>query len=110
MSSNGPLKNSCGVLKTPNMTFVKRTKLRVYVYILDFGGNWDDHLPLVEFAYNNSFQSSIGMAHFEAMYDQKCRSLVCWDKVSEQKILGPKLKQATFKKITLIREIENNLE
>ena len=86
------------------------TKLRVYVCILDFGGNWDDHPPLLEFAYNNSFQSSIGMAHFEAMYDQKCRSLVCWDKVSEQKILGPKLKQATLKKITLIREIENNLE
>ncbi|KAL6345674.1 hypothetical protein AAG906_017410 [Vitis piasezkii] len=30
-------------------------------------GNWDDHLPLVEFAYNNSFQASIGMAPFEAL-------------------------------------------
>ena len=36
--------------------------------ILDFGGSWDDHLHLVEFAYNNSYQSSIGMAPFEALY------------------------------------------
>ncbi|RVW61807.1 Transposon Tf2-8 polyprotein [Vitis vinifera] len=35
--------------------------------ILDLQGNWDDHLPLVEFAYNNSFQASIGMAPFEAL-------------------------------------------
>ena len=29
--------------------------------VLDLKGNWDDHLPLVEFAYNNNFQASIGM-------------------------------------------------
>ncbi len=28
---------------------------------LDFGGKWDEHLPLVEFAYNNSYQATIGM-------------------------------------------------
>ncbi|MBM1124178.1 DDE-type integrase/transposase/recombinase, partial [Klebsiella pneumoniae] len=30
--------------------------------VLDFGGSWEDHLHLVEFAYNNSYHSSIGMA------------------------------------------------
>lgn len=34
-------------------------------YIIDFNGNWDKHLPLVEFAYNNSFRSSIFMAPYE---------------------------------------------
>ena len=38
------------------------------VCVLDLKGNWDDHLPLVEFTYNNSFQSSIGMAPFEGLY------------------------------------------
>ncbi|RVW80448.1 Transposon Ty3-I Gag-Pol polyprotein, partial [Vitis vinifera] len=38
--------------------------------ILDLQGNWDDHLPLVEFAYNNSFQASIGMTPFEALYGE----------------------------------------
>ena len=37
------------------------------VCALNLKGNWDDYLPLVEFAYNNSFQASIGMAHFEAI-------------------------------------------
>ncbi|XP_047310117.1 uncharacterized protein LOC124913713 [Impatiens glandulifera] len=30
--------------------------------LIDYGGNWEPRLPLIEFAYNNSFQSSIGMA------------------------------------------------
>ncbi|KAL0452067.1 UNVERIFIED_CONTAM: Retrovirus-related Pol polyprotein from transposon [Sesamum latifolium] len=33
--------------------------------VIEFRGNWDDHLPLIEFAYNNSFHSSIGMAHMK---------------------------------------------
>ncbi|KAI3740651.1 hypothetical protein L2E82_31121 [Cichorium intybus] len=42
--------------------------------VLDFGGNWDEHLPLVEFSYNNSYHSSIGMPPFEALYGRKCRT------------------------------------
>ena len=41
---------------------------------IDFKGNWDKHLPLVEFAYNNSFHSSISMAPYEALYGRRCRS------------------------------------
>ncbi|WMV41924.1 hypothetical protein MTR67_035309 [Solanum verrucosum] len=37
-------------------------------------GNWDDHLPLIEFAYNNNYHSNIGMAPFEALYGRRCRS------------------------------------
>ena len=36
--------------------------------VMQFKGNWDSHLPLVEFTYNNSFHSSIGMTPFEALY------------------------------------------
>ncbi|KAD5318085.1 hypothetical protein E3N88_18031 [Mikania micrantha] len=41
--------------------------------VLDFGVNWDSHLPLIEFSYNNSYHSSIGCAPFEALYGRKCR-------------------------------------
>ncbi|WMV49673.1 hypothetical protein MTR67_043058 [Solanum verrucosum] len=47
-------------------------KLRACV--IDFKDNWDDHLPLIEFAYYNSNPSSIGMAQFEALYSRRCRS------------------------------------
>ena len=47
---------------------------------LDFGGSWNEHLPLAEFSYNNSYQSSIKMPPFEALYGRKCRSPICWFK------------------------------
>ena len=56
---------------------------------LDFKGSWDDHLQLIEFAYNNSFHSSIGMAPFEALYGRKCRSPIGWFEVGEVAISGP---------------------
>ena len=36
--------------------------------VIEFGGHWDNYLPLVEFSYNNSYHSSIDMAPFEALY------------------------------------------
>ena len=45
--------------------------------VIEFQGNWDDHLPLIEFAYNNSYHSSIGMAPYEALHGRKSRSPVC---------------------------------
>ncbi|GJT11565.1 putative reverse transcriptase domain-containing protein [Tanacetum coccineum] len=47
-------------------------------YAIDFGKGWVNHLPLVEFSYNNSYHASIKAAPFEALYGQKCRSPVCW--------------------------------
>ncbi|GJY24217.1 putative reverse transcriptase domain-containing protein [Tanacetum coccineum] len=46
--------------------------------VLDFGGSWDVHLPLVEFSYNNSHHSSVRCALFEALYGRKCRSPIMW--------------------------------
>ncbi|KAL0561149.1 hypothetical protein IC582_001569 [Cucumis melo] len=59
--------------------------------VLEFSGSWDSHLHLMEFTYNNSYQATIGMAPFEALYGKCCRSPVCWGEVGEQKILGPEL-------------------
>lgn len=41
---------------------------RLRACAIDFSGNWDEHLPLIEFAYNNSYQASIGMAPYETLY------------------------------------------
>ena len=51
--------------------------------ILDFKGSWVKYLPLVEFAYNNSYQTNIGIAPYEALYGQKCRTPICWDEMGE---------------------------
>ncbi|GJT33346.1 putative reverse transcriptase domain-containing protein [Tanacetum coccineum] len=45
--------------------------------VIDFGKGWVNHLPLVEFSYNNSYHASSSIA-LEALYGQKCRSPVCW--------------------------------
>ena len=74
------------------------------VCALDFKGNWDEHLPLVEFSYNNSYHASIGMPPYEALYGRKCRSPVCWDEVGERQILGPELVQQTKETVELIQK------
>jgi hypothetical protein len=56
--------------------------------VLDFNGSWAHYLPLIEFAYNNSYQASIGMAPYEALYGRKCRSPLYWDELGERRILG----------------------
>ena len=45
--------------------------------VINLEGSWDRHITLVEFVYNNSFQSSIGMAPYEALYGRKCRTPLC---------------------------------
>jgi hypothetical protein len=74
------------------------------VCALDFEGSWDEHLPLVEFSYNNSYHASIGMPPYEALYGRKCRSPVYWDEVGEKKLLGPELIQQTKEAVELIQK------
>ncbi|GJS25232.1 putative reverse transcriptase domain-containing protein [Tanacetum coccineum] len=69
----------------------------------DFGSSWDRHLPLVEFSYNNSYHASIKAAPYEALYGRKCRSPVCWSKVGDSQLTGPKLIRETTEKIVQIK-------
>jgi hypothetical protein len=72
--------------------------------VLDFKGNWIKYILLVKFAYNNSFQATIGMAPYEALYGRKCRSPLYWDEVGERQLLGPEMIQDTKDKVGLIRK------
>ncbi|GJR82156.1 putative reverse transcriptase domain-containing protein [Tanacetum coccineum] len=65
--------------------------------VMDFGGSWDTHLPLIEFSYNNSYHTSIKCAPFEALYGRKCRSPVIWTE-------RLKTARSRQKKLMLIRE------
>ena len=72
--------------------------------VLDFGTNWAAQLPYVEFAYNNSYQASIRMAPYEALYGRPCRSPLCWAEKEERLELGPQFIRETTDKIQIIRE------
>ena len=72
--------------------------------VLDHKGSWEEHLPLVKFAYNNSYQASIQMAPYKALYGRLCRSTLCWTEVGESSITGPDLIRDTSEKVSLIRQ------
>ena len=72
--------------------------------MIDFQGTWDKFLSLVEFSYNNSFQVTIGMAPYEALYRRRCRSPIHWDEVGEQKLLGPEIIQKMAEVVEQIRQ------
>ncbi|GKC68239.1 putative reverse transcriptase domain-containing protein, partial [Tanacetum coccineum] len=71
--------------------------------VIDFGSSWDPHFPLVEFSYNNSYHASIKAAPYEALYGRKCRSPICWSKIRDSQLTGPKLIRDTTEKIVQIK-------
>ena len=73
--------------------------------MLQFRGNWEVQLALTEFAYNNRYHSSIGMAPYEAPYGKQCRTPLCWSEVGKWRLIGPELVQLTAEKIDVIREM-----
>ncbi|GKA13672.1 putative reverse transcriptase domain-containing protein [Tanacetum coccineum] len=72
--------------------------------VIDFGGSWDTHLPLVEFSYNISYHSCIQCAPFQALYGRKCRSHVLWAGVRENRLIGLEMVQETTDKVVIIKE------
>jgi len=70
--------------------------------VLVFQRKWEDDLLLVESSYNNSYQSTIKMAPFEALYGRKCRTPLCWSDLDEALIIGPEMIKET---IEIIRKI-----
>ena len=63
--------------------------------IIEFPGSWARYIPLMEFAYNNSYQASIGMALYETLYGKRCRTLICWTELNEHKMIGPNIVKDT---------------
>ncbi|CAN6454525.1 unnamed protein product [Victoria cruziana] len=72
--------------------------------ILEWQSEWDRHLPLVEFAYNNSYHASIEMAPFEALYGRPCRAPGYWSDIADAKFEDPLIIKYYADQVHLIRE------
>ena len=77
--------------QTESMNQTLEDMLRMYV--MDQQKRWEEFLPLVEFAYNNSYQSTIKMAPFEFLYGRPCRTPLSWDRLEDRVLVGPKVIQ-----------------
>nr|GEV04611.1 retrotransposon protein, putative, Ty3-gypsy subclass [Tanacetum cinerariifolium] len=71
--------------------------------VIDFVSSWDRHMPLVEILYNNSYHASIEAAPFEALYERKCRSPICWSEVGDNQLTGSEIIRETTEKIVQIK-------
>jgi hypothetical protein len=70
--------------------------------VLEFPQKWDDCLPLAEFSYNNSYQESIKMAPFEALYGRRCRTLLNWSELGERWFFRPNMVKEMEEKVQRI--------
>ena len=72
--------------------------------VMEFTGSWDRYIPLMEFSYNNIYQTSIGMAPYEALYGRRCRTPLCWTELNEHKVIGPDIVKEIEAKVQVIRQ------
>lgn len=72
--------------------------------VLSYGSKWENCLPFAEFSYNNSYQSSLQMAHFEALYGRKCRTPLNWSETGDGKIFGVDSLHDAEEQVQLIRD------
>eukprot|EP00253_Pinus_taeda_P017558 PITA_17558 len=88
--------------QTERVNQVLEDMLRMYV--MDQQSHWEKYLPLVEFTYNNSYHSSIGMPPFEALYSRPCRTPLSWDRLEDRVIIGPELIHEMEAQVRQIRQ------
>jgi hypothetical protein len=72
--------------------------------VLTYGKDWEQSLPYAEFSYNNSYQASLDMSPFEALYGRKCKTPLMWSEVGERALTGPALIKEAEEKVAEIRE------
>ena len=72
--------------------------------VLIYGKDWEQSLPYAEFSYNNSYQASLGMSPFEALYGRKCRTPLMWSEVGDRSLVGPALIKEAEERVAEIRE------
>jgi transposase InsO family protein len=70
--------------------------------VLEFLQKWDECLPLAEFSYKNSYQESIKMEPFEALYGRRCRTPLNWSEPGERWFFRPDMVKETEEKVQWI--------
>jgi hypothetical protein len=71
---------------------------------LKYGKSWDKSLPYTEFSYNSSYQVSIEMAPYQALYRQQCRTPLFWSQTRESQVFGHKVLRDVEKQVQMVRE------
>ena len=71
---------------------------------LQYGISWDKSLPYAEFSYNNSYQKSLNMAPFEALYGRKCRTPLFWYQTGETQVFGLDVLRDAEEQVKMIRD------
>jgi DNA-directed RNA polymerase subunit E'/Rpb7 len=74
------------------------------MYVMDKPTKWENYLHLVEFAYNNGYQTSLKMGPFEALYGRKCNTLVRWDNPTDRAVVGPDFLKEMEEKMMKIKQ------
>ena len=72
--------------------------------VISFGMGWEKCLPFAEFAYNNSYQDSLGKAPFEVLYGRKCRMPLNWSEIGKRQLFGPDMIQEAEEQVRIIHE------
>jgi hypothetical protein len=98
--SSGYLPQTDG--QTERVNQIIKDMLRAYA--IHFDKTWDKCLALAEFAYNNSYQASLKMAPFEALYGRRCHTPLNCSQAGERTLFGPKLVQEVEENVAVIRE------
>jgi hypothetical protein len=71
---------------------------------LKYEKSWDKSLPYAEFSYNNSYQASIEMAPYEALYGRQCRTPLFWSQTRESKVFGLEVLKDAKKQVQMVHE------
>jgi hypothetical protein len=58
------------------------------MYVRMKPSKWEDYLHLVEFSYNNGYQTSAKMSPFKVLYERKCKTPISWDNPVEKLMVG----------------------
>lgn len=73
------------------------------VYVIDFGGYWNQFISLCEFLYNKIYHSSIDIALFKELYGRNCRSPIGWVEIGDIKTVGANLVGEAHEKVSYIK-------
>ncbi|WVZ76120.1 LOW QUALITY PROTEIN: hypothetical protein U9M48_024119 [Paspalum notatum var. saurae] len=71
---------------------------------LRYGTSWDKSLPYAEFSYNNSYQASMKMSSFQALYSRRCRTPLHWDQPCEKQIFGLEIIEDAERQVQIVKE------
>jgi hypothetical protein len=74
------------------------------MYVMDKPSKWENYLHLVEFSYNNGYQTSLKMSPFEAIYGRKCNTPVSWDNLVDRVVVGTNLLREMEEKMIKIKQ------